>query len=57
VMMKILGQLKAETNVEKLKENLKGLEARASETDPKRRVFLDMFRKKLAARIEELQKK
>lgn len=57
VMMKVASQIRAETNLARLQEALKGLEQRAGEGDPKRKVFMNLYRKVIEARIAELQKK
>lgn len=57
ILMKIQSQIQAETNMSKLQEALKAIEARMGEGDPKRKAFMNLYRKKLQARIEELQKK
>ncbi len=57
VMMKIAAQIQSESSVDKLQERLKALDQRAAEGDPKRKVFMNLYRKRIQARIEELQKK
>lgn len=57
VMMKIATQLQAETNLEKLKQTLQAVEQRLAEGgDAKRKVFMNLYKKKLQGRIAELQK-
>lgn len=57
VMMKIATQLQSETNLEKLKQTLQAVEQRLSEGgDAKRKVFMNLYKKKLQGRIAELQK-
>lgn len=57
VMLKIAAQIQAETSLAKLQEALKGMEQRAGDSDPRRKVFMNLYRKRIEARIQELQKK
>lgn len=57
VMLKIAAQIQSESNLAKLQEALKAMEQRAGDADPKRKVFMNLYRKKVEARIQELQKK
>jgi predicted Zn-dependent peptidase len=57
VMMKIASQIQAETNAEKLRQAIQGLDQAGAGADPKRKVFMNLYRKKLEARLAELQKK
>jgi predicted Zn-dependent peptidase len=57
VMLKIAAQIQAETSLAKLQEALKGMEQRAGDADPRRKVFMNLYRKRIEARIQELQQK
>ncbi len=55
VIRQIAGALKTETDLSKLKARMQELEGRARLADDKTKPFLNIFRKKLAARIAELE--
>ena len=57
VMKNIAAQIRSETSVEKLQEALKSMEQRNGDGDPKRKVFLNLYRKIVQGRIAELQAK
>ncbi|MBI1840236.1 MAG: insulinase family protein [Verrucomicrobia bacterium] len=57
IMMKIASQIQGETSLEKLQQALQALEQRAGDGDAKRKVLMSLYKKKLQARIAELQKK
>ncbi|MBM3844976.1 MAG: insulinase family protein [Verrucomicrobia bacterium] len=56
VMMRLTSQIKAETSVERLQQAIKSLD-QAGDGDPKRKVFMRLYRKAVESRIAELQKK
>ncbi|HAM71463.1 MAG TPA: hypothetical protein DCM86_07465 [Verrucomicrobiales bacterium] len=57
IMLKIAAQVQAEGSIEKLRKSLQGLEQAGASADPKRKVFLNLYKKKVEARIAELEKK
>ena len=57
MMVKLAPQLQAETNVERLQKGLQGVEQAMAAGDPKRKAFMNLYKKKLEARLAELQKK
>jgi predicted Zn-dependent peptidase len=57
VIRQIMGALKKESEVGKLKAQLQQIEARAGSADAKQKPFFNVFRKKIEERIAELEKK
>ena len=57
VILKITAQIQGETSVEKLQQALQAVEQRSGDGDPKKKLLTNLYKKRLQARIAELQKK